>query len=168
VDFNCVITKDGKKYFLEFTHRFGYDAFFCLLALLESSYLDFFTNDFKAKWYDGFSGSQRITIPPFPEEDDEALKKKAYGVPIVGKLEDMPWFWGGDVMMMNGSLACAGADAILGVVTGKGKTLGSCVRDVYHNIKGLKVGSYLQYRTDLDVRATKLLNDFKKYGIEVG
>lgn len=168
VDFNVIVTKDGKVYFLEFTHRFGYDALFCLMALMVGDLTSFFTKGFQATWFDGFTGSQRITIPPFPEEDNEALKKKALGVPISGKIDKMPWFWAGDVKMMNNHLVCAGADGILGVVTGRGETLGKCVEDVYENIHKLKVGAYMQYRTDLHVRAQKLLNAFKTWGVEVG
>ena len=167
VDFNCIVTKDGKIYFLEFTHRHGYDATFCFFDLLTSGIGNFYLNDFQGTFFDGFSGSQRITIPPFPEEDNEMLKKKALGVPIANKFP-MDWFWGGDIKMEDGQLICAGADGILGVVTGRGKTLNTCVEDVYRNIHKLKVGAYLQYRTDLDKRARKALNAFKEWGVEVG
>lgn len=167
VDFNCIVTEDGKAYFLEFTHRHGYDATFCFFELLTSGIGNFYLNDFQGTFFDGFAGSQRITIPPFPEEDKEQLVKKALGVPIVNKLP-LDWFWGGDIKVEDGQLMCAGADGILGVVTGRGKTLMTCVDEVYKNIHKLKVGAYLQYRTDLDVRARKVLSAFKKWNVEVG
>jgi len=80
----------------------------------------------------------------------------------------MPLFWMEDVYLNDGKLKCAGADGILGVVASHGNSLGGSVGNVYRAIDRLKIGSYLQYRTDLGRRAEKLFRVLEKMSIEVG
>ncbi len=173
VDFNLIVTKEGKKYILELTPREGYDAFYNEMNLLSSSYSKFITNRFEAQWRDKFSASCRISIAPYPQEGkeiDRLLDKAARGVRIFKEIKDMPWFWGEDIRLNDaGKLICAGTDGILGVVTGLGDTIKETSDQVYDNISKLEpeVTADLQYRTDLPDRTIKVLNAFKRWGIKV-
>lgn len=145
-DANCII-KGGVPYFLEWSPRFGWDALYCLLTLVKGKITDFFVNDFKVEFHDGFAASERLSIPPYPYGTPELRKMFAKDVSIIGKLKDYPLFWAQDVHDENG-LKCAGADGILGVVAARGKTLEEAWGRVYNAIKKVKVCSYVQYRTD--------------------
>lgn len=158
-DANCII-KGGIPYFLEWSPRFGWDALYCMLTLLKGQIAEFFENDFKSEFYDGYAASQRLTIPPYPYGLPALRNMYAKDVSILGKLKDYPAFWAQDVWDDNG-LKCAGADGILGVVTGKGKTLAEAWGRVYNAIKKIKVCSYVQYRTDGLERARKRIERLK-------
>ena len=154
VDINCVV-KDRKPYFLEFSPRFGYDALFNLLNLLDGDISTFFTNRFVSSFKPGFSSSQRVSVPPFPNSEPSLLMKYANDIPV----NYGPDFWALDVYENDGR-RCAGADGILGVQTGYGETLDESVAALYKSIKGLKIGGYAQYRTD-GMNAKKRYDEFK-------
>ena len=158
-DANCII-KGGVPYFLEWSARFGWDALYCLLTLLKGKVTDFFVNDFKADFHDGFAASQRLSIPPYPYGLPELRRILAKDVSIIGTLKDYPMFWAQDVYD-EGGLKCAGADGILGVVAARGKSLEEAWGRVYNAIKKIKVCSYVQYRTDGLERARKRIERLK-------
>ena len=155
-DVNCIIAS-GKPYFLEWTPRFGYDALYCLLAM--TNVKDFFTKQFEVEYSGPYAASERITIPPFPYCSTTLLKRYAKRVTIAGGLRKD--FWAQDVYLDGDTLRCAGADGILGVVTGVGKTPAEAWGKVRHNINKLGVCSYVQYRTDGLAVANKRLAKIK-------
>jgi phosphoribosylamine-glycine ligase len=159
-DANCIIS-EGKPYFLEWSPRFGYDALYCLLSLVKGKLSDFFLKDFDVEFHTGYAASQRISIPPYPYSDRVQRKNYAEGVSILSSLKHMPFFWAEDVRMNADKLQCAGADGILGVVTGRGASLGAAWGSVYRSIRKLKVCSYLQYRTDGFKQAEKRTRGLK-------
>ena len=162
-DCNSIISKeDGKPRFLEWSIRFGYDALFCLLSQLKTPLTDFFTNDFQGEFHDGFTASARLTIPPFPYHEPKLLDAFAKEVPIGGRLDN---FWMEDVLM-DDRIRCAAADGILGVMVNRGDTPLEAWQNVYRDIQDIKVGAYLQYRTDGPRRAEKVIAAFQKKGIE--
>ena len=169
MDINSVVSRqDGKPYFLEFTPRFGYDALYCLLSLVKGPIRAFFEKGFKGiSFTDGYASSVRISIPPYPYSHKELLEDFAKDVPLEGNIDKMPLFWMEDVLLKDGRLRCAGADGILGVVAARGNSLGGSVGNVYRAVDTLRVGSYLQYRTDLGRRAEKFLRGMDKLKIEV-
>lgn len=148
VDVNCLIAdKNQEPYFLEWTPRFGYDAIQCLLTLLQTGVSDFFRQRFNVPFDDQrFACSQRLTIPPFPYEGEDLLRRAA-GIEILED-EDDPAYWWQDVAIRNRDLQCAGADGIIGAVTGSGFSIGEAVNNVYSKTEGAKIGSYKQYRRD--------------------
>lgn len=158
-DANCII-KGGVPYFLEWSPRFGWDALYCLLTLVKGKITDFFVNDFKAQFHDGFAASERLSIPPYPYGLPELRTMYAKDVSIIGKLKDNPKWWAQDVYD-EGGLKCAGADGILGVVAARGKSLEEAWGRVYNAIKKVKVCSYPQYRTDGLAKARKRFERLK-------
>ena len=158
-DANCIIS-GGKPYFLEWSPRMGWDALYCLLTLLKGSITDFFENDFKGEFHTGYAASQRLSIPPYPYGLPKLRTMYAKDVSILGELKDYPHLWAQDVYDDN-ALKCAGADGIIGVVTGKGDTLAEAWGRVYNAIKKIKVCSYVQYRTDGLERARKRIEKLK-------
>lgn len=157
-DANCII-KDGVPYFLEWSPRFGYDAIYCLLTLLKGSLGDFFLKDFKVDFHDGYAASQRVSIPPYPYDNPILRKTLAEGRIIQN--EPTRWFWAQDVKQNGDKLVCAGADGILGIVTGRGTSLAEAWGRVHHNLGKLKVTTYLQYRTDGLKEAEKRIKGLK-------
>ena len=150
---------------MEFSPRFGYDAIYCLLTLIKGSLTEFFLNGFQTEFYDGFASSQRITIPPFPYADKELLNAMAKDILIKNKLED---FWMEDVYMDDkGNIRCAGSDGIIGVVAERGNSLGGSVGNVYRKIDKLKIGSYIQYRTDLGKSQNKRMKQLQEWGFKI-
>ncbi len=158
-DANTII-KGGVPYFLEWSPRFGWDALYGLLTLIKGKVTDFFLNDFKVDFHDGYAASERLSIPPYPYGIAELRRLYAKDVSIIGKLKDYPMFWAQDVYDENG-LKCAGADGILGVVAARGKSLEEAWGRVYNAIKKVKVCSYVQYRTDGLERARKRIERLK-------
>jgi hypothetical protein len=154
VDINVIIS-NGNPYFLEFSPRFGYDALFCLMDLLDDDITDFLSR-FQGNFKEGFIASQRITIPPFPYDDDFLIKKFAADVPVHFDLNE---FWGLDIYQDDG-LKCAGSDGIIGIATGYGETIGKAVQVLHRHIKkDIKIDAYLQYRTDTKKVAEKRYGD---------
>lgn len=168
VDINAIVSEtDHKPYFLEFTPRFGYDALYCLLRLYKRQVTQFFLSGFQGEFADGYVSSQRVTIPPFPYASPGLLSELAKDVAIGNDLEKAKEFWAEDVKLdPDDKLCCGGADGILGVVTGYGASLGESVGQMYRQIKRLKIGAYVQYRTDGGKRAEKAMAQLKRWGIE--
>jgi hypothetical protein len=145
VDVNAIY-KNGEAYFLEWTPRGGYDAIFNLTTLLDSSITDFLSGGFSsAEFRPGFACSERISIPPFPYSEPDLVYKYARDIPLRFDLED---FYALDVYR-DGSLKCAGGDGIIGVCSKAANSIGGAFGNVYRAIRDdIRIGSYLQYRTD--------------------
>ena len=147
LDVNCIMA-DGIPYFLEWTPRFGYDAIYCMFAMMNDTLTNFFTKDFDVKYHRGYGVSERISIPPYPYDSKALLKTYARDVSILNNLNRIPFFWGQDIYLNDDRLACAGSDGILGIVTGRGATTGGAWSQCYRNIKKLNICSYIQHRMD--------------------
>lgn len=160
-DANLIIRKQV-PYFLEWSPRFGYDAIYCLFELLKGKLTDFFEKDFKVGFHGGYAASQRLSIPPFPYADKKLLLEFAKDVSVLGELSKMPRFWAQDIYNNIDHLACTGSDGILGIITGRGESLGAAWGQVYGAIDKMKICSYLQYRQDGFKSAEKRMAQFKK------
>lgn len=133
-------------------HNCGYDALFALLSTSESSISETFRN-IGAMNFDErlFACSQRVSIPPYPYEIEDELKK-AVSIEI-RENPDLQNFWFQDVRFENGLLQCAGADGIIGVAVGTGFSIGEAANNAYIVCENIKIGSYKQYRTDMKKNA---------------
>jgi len=161
IDVNCIVNDEG-IYALEFTPRFGYDAFPTLLRGL--AYFDF--GDFveacsrsevpDVSLAEGFAAGIRLTLPPWPSEKYHAEE----GVPIRGFDEDTieNFYPYGVRIGETGEYESAGAYGILGVVNARGDTIGEAFSKAYLVCRGLKI-SNVQYRTDLK---EVLLDDYRE------
>jgi phosphoribosylamine-glycine ligase len=166
IDINSIITRDRRAFFLEFSPRFGYDAIYCLLTLLETPLTAFFTKRFRGTFTGGFASSQRLSIPPYPYASASLLSEYAKAVPLEGSMNRWSWFWLQDIQRNgDGDLVCAGSDGILGVATGRGASPREAVGRVYRQLRSLKIGAYLQYRTDGARRPEQALETLAKWRV---
>jgi phosphoribosylamine-glycine ligase len=160
-DITTIVDSKGDIYFIELSGRLGYDAFYCLMELLNSKITDFFMKDFKGNFSRGFACSQRISIPPYPFATPTLLNTYAKDVTIDKKPST---FWMEDVYWNDG-FKCAGSDGIIGVIAERGKDLRTAWGNTYKSIEELQISSYMQYRTDGLQMAQKRLNKLTKLGI---
>jgi len=152
LDMNCIITGD-KIYFLEASPRIGWDAIFALLTLLKRPVKDFLV-DFSVPFKRGFASTIRISVPPYPYVTRELLSAHANDVIV----EHLPRnFYPLDIWLdkRDKEYKIAGTDGILGVLSAYGSTIKESARILYKNVKKIKVGAPLQYRTDAGMRAQK-------------
>jgi len=168
VDVNCIVSrKDKKPYFLEWTPRLGYDAIYCLLSLVRGPLGNFFDyvsgGSKKPRFAAGYASSVRLTIPPYPYEVPKLLDGMARDVEVSGDLDDL---WMEDVYYQDG-IRCAGADGVIGVLTGTWSTLGGSVKNVYKKAEKIKIGAYTQTRTDLGERAKAAIATLDRWGVTV-
>jgi phosphoribosylamine-glycine ligase len=168
VDVNCIVSEEDRQpYFLEWTPRFGFDALFCLLSMVDGPLSDFFLKRFDVPLRGAFASSERLTVPPFPYATRGLLDDFARDVPIEDGLDRQPLFWAQDVYQDGQDLKCAGADGILGVMASRGNTWGGSWGNVYRPLEKLRVGSYKQYRTDGANSLERRYNKLKKWGVPV-
>lgn len=162
IDVNAVVNDEG-IYALEFTPRFGYDAFPTYLYGL-------YTGEFgRLLWQmsegdgpesmeveQGFAAGVRLSIPPWPSEKFNAEE----GIPIRGISQDSLFttFYPYDVQLQDDRLSTSGGAGIVGVMNGWGKTIEEAFGEAYRRIKRAKVTDG-QYRTDLEEVCMK---DYRK------
>jgi phosphoribosylamine-glycine ligase len=175
IDANCIITKDGRCWFLEWTFRFGYSALFLFLSLIKKGKLStFFLKKFKAEPDRSFVASQVITLHPFPHVRD---KPALYGPMIKDNLINSPidtkGAWWVDVYKdSKGKLRCAGADGYLGVILDRGATAEEAIKACHKRVAEIKkagISGDLQHRTEHDHLESHLgrLEKFKSWGINL-
>jgi phosphoribosylamine--glycine ligase len=149
-DINCVVNKKG-IYGLEFTPRFGYDAFPTLLyslfdddfgAFICSSLLSLQTD---TSLRDGFGAGVRLMLPK-----DSPSARISFG-------SDLASFYPHGIMQDEDFFSVAKADH-LGVVSKHGDTIGEAFARCYDICSRVKIKD-LSYRTDL---AQALLEDYRK------
>lgn len=156
IDINCVVNKEG-VYGLEFTPRFGYDAFpSCLYSLCHfdfGSFVDTLSCGRMAseRLAQGFGAGVRIGLPPWPSEKFHG----DVGVPLRGLEErDKQWFYPYEVALVEDELQSSKGFGILGVVNGHGETVTEAFSRCYEIISRLRIPE-LQYRIDLSKMCLK-------------
>ena len=157
IDINCIVNKEG-VYGLEFTPRFGYDAFPTLLYTLCDFDFGRFV-DCASRFVDsgdslneGFGAGVRLSVPPWPNE-----KHRHDGnVQIRGldDVEDRKLFYPFGVGFSDDKLHTTQGAGIVGVANGFGSTIGKAFNRAYELVKKIQVPE-LQYRTDLAKQFTK-------------
>lgn len=163
IDLNAVVSEEG-IYGLEFTPRFGYDAFpTYLYGLFQENFGNFIASLARGDEpsirlpIGHFAAGVRISIPPWPNEDNLASP----GIPVRGLTSgDRKMFYPYDVMLKGDELVSSGGWGIIGVMNGVGASLKEAFGDVYRSVKHLEIPD-MQYRTDLyEVCAS----DYRKVG----
>lgn len=161
IDLNAVVSEEG-IYGLEFTPRFGFDAFPTYLhGLFEENFGNFVSetargNEPDIRFQNGrFAAGVRISIPPWPNEDYHA----ASGIPIRG-LRPNDLFYPFDIQLREKELSSSGGYGVIGVMTGVGNSIDESFEDAYKQIRHLEIPN-MQYRTDL---AEVCKKDYRKVG----
>lgn len=165
IDLNTVVNEDG-IWALEFTPRFGYDAFPTLLYGLYDGDFGYFLDslarhdgDDEMEIVDSFAAGVRVSIPPWPTEKFHAEQ----GVPLRGlSKESRKWFYPYDIESRDGELFSSGGYGIIGVVNGRGDTIDEAFSSAYKILDKLKLPDK-QYRNDLAEVCRKDLRKINSY-----
>jgi phosphoribosylamine---glycine ligase len=162
LDVNAVVNEEN-AYALEFTPRFGYDAFPTLLYALYEGEMGRLLWDIASgnpvetmEVRDGFGAGVRLSIPPWPNEKHQAES----GIPIRGlpQARLVTDFYPYDVELQDDRLMTSGGFGILGVMNAHGETITEAFTECYRKIKRMRVPD-LQYRTDMEEVCAK---DYRK------
>lgn len=173
LDVNAIIEKSsGEPVFLEYSPRFGYDAIFALMELFESDFGQFLheiatgqTPTFEL--YEGFAGSVRLSIPPFPavsSKDDDA---EAVGVPIFGvdPSKYNPHFhWMEAMLDKDDKPVTSGPHGVVVSVSGRGETCRDAEQAAYDEIDKIRIPA-MRYRNDLVEAIGDVYDDLEATGI---
>lgn len=162
LDCNCIISENDKMpYFLEWTARFGYNALYALCEGLNQDIGSFIggivesvQNQQKPSYE--WLGAVRVSIPPYPQDDDKSANK-----PIRG-LDNMEHTWLLDAKYENGRMLTAGVDGVVAEVTGKNETLSGLATGIYEIIEKMKIPDK-QYRSDIISNVEKRINILKDW-----
>lgn len=167
IDLNAVVNDEG-VYALEFTPRFGYDAFPTYLYGLYAGNFGYLLDGIARGSFadtmevlNGFSAGVRISLPPWPCEKFHAEE----GVPIRG-LRDIDLaesFYAYDVKKSDDRFVSCGGYGIIGVVNGFGNNVGEAFAQAYRRVEKIKLND-MQYRTDLYEQCYKDYREFELLG----
>lgn len=161
IDLNAVVGESG-IYALEFTPRFGYDAFPTFLYGLFEGDFGWFVSCMVRGWArmdlrDAFAAGVRITIPPWPSEEHLA----EVGIPIRGwTSSDLRMVYPYDVKLQGDMLVTSGGWGIIGVVNGVGDSITEAFEEASRLCKKAMIPDK-QYRLDLGEACAK---DYRKVG----
>lgn len=150
LDLNTVVNNEG-VWALEFTPRFGYDAFPSFLELVDVDLGEVIAKISRDEQpdelplKDGFASALRISIPPHPSEEF----RHPGGIPIQGlQRSDRPHLYLFEVRLdESGRLVSSRGGGAICAVTGLGKTISESFDSVYEVAKRLRIPEK-QYRTD--------------------
>jgi phosphoribosylamine--glycine ligase len=181
VDVNCMITRDGTPYPLEWTMRDGWPIRHNLTSLIEGDQAEWMLDlvrgedTLKVKT-DTVSISVLMALPDFPYS--KITNKELCGIPMYGA-EDMDHLHWSEVMIgtapreINGKVVdlpgpVTAGDYVL-VATGCGETITGARRSAYSAIKKVKIPNSPFYRTDIGAGRLKAqLGDLQRMGYAAG
>jgi phosphoribosylamine--glycine ligase len=152
IDINSVVSSDGEIYALEFTPRFGYDAFPTFLyGLFEGDFGAFIAEncrgfDGELPVKNGFAAGVRISTPPFPTE-----KFHSEGGKEIGGLSEsnLNRFYPYEVDFQENTYATSAGYGVIGVAIGfSTEGIEEAFEDAYDFCKKIHIPD-MQYRTDL-------------------
>jgi phosphoribosylamine--glycine ligase len=152
IDVNAVVDKEGGVFGLEFTPRFGYDAFPTMLELLDGAAGDLLSGNGPVGLKSGFAAGVRLTLSPWPAEKHKGPE----GLPIRGlNRSRLEHFYIYDCMEdVEGNLCTAGGYGIIGVANGYGETIEDAFAQAYRLVDKLEIPDK-QFRTDLSETCQK-------------
>jgi phosphoribosylamine-glycine ligase len=152
IDINTVVSKEGDIYALEFTPRFGYDAFPTFLYGLFEGDFGAFVNDCcrgespELPLKNGFAAGIRISCPPWPSEEFHARG----GEPIRGlSKSNLDRFYAYEINLQEDSFVTSGGYGIIGVAIGYSEEgIEEAFEEAYKVCRKIKIPN-AQYRIDL-------------------
>ena len=159
IDINAIISKqDGQPYFLEFTPRFGYSAFYALAELIDGHLGQFFydialgkLDDISLK-NDQVSMALTLSIPPYPLDSGKDFNHKALqetkGKPIIHLPEDGHW-WPYDMAFDDSvdQFVTAGTLGLICFATNSGSSVEEAEDKTYEIAQHIGIPN-VQYRID--------------------
>lgn len=158
IDLNMIVDKDGTPRGLEWSARTGFDALQAYTRLLKpplGEQLRAFVEGRLERWQfidDPLALTLRITVPPFPFDDAQAMKE-VQGLPLDPMvLADVDHTLIDDVMLTEAGPALAGRDGGVCVLAETGDDMDTMREDLLERAKALVIPS-AQYRTDVMERA---------------
>lgn len=171
LDVNAIIDEEtNEPIFLEYTPRFGYDALFGLMQILNSDLGELFFNIAKGLNWTGnvrgdFAGMVRLHIPPYPEPPSDKDKQRPVGLPIEGiKLHDKVGpFYPVEVFAEEDALATSGPDGYVLVVGGNGDSPKIAMDSAYRRADGVTIPC-VRYRLDLAEKLEEVYHLIKLTG----
>lgn len=173
VDVNAIIENGTNvPVFLEFSPRFGYDAIFAFMELIEDDfggvlYAMATGHDWTGKTKDDFAGALRIHIPPFPEgHEGDPASNPSIGVPIFGYNPDKFSRHVQPIevrLNVDGEPVTSGPDGYVFVVSNTGDTPLSAMEAAYSTAKQVRIPC-MRYRGDLGERIQKVYDDLENTG----
>ena len=152
IDLNTVVNEEG-VWALEFTPRFGYDAFPSFLELYDGDLGELIAKMARleqpdeVKMKEGFASALRVSIPPHPSEEFQHQG----GVPIQGLTRsDRPHLYFFEVKLdEQGRLVSAKGGGAIAAITSLGESIHDSFREPYEIAKRLRIPEK-QYRTDAE------------------
>jgi phosphoribosylamine-glycine ligase len=167
-DINCIYN-GNKRYFLEFTRRFGWSSTYLACSLVpEHNLSTFFIGGFKAVFKPQIVSSQAVSLWPYPGGSPKELEENIKGNLINHPVDKLGGMWLQDVYLDETGLRCAGSDGFIGVQTGMGAGIEQSIDDLYKRLDKLEITGNTQWRTKDDHlhQVTKRLKRLKDWGVE--
>jgi phosphoribosylamine-glycine ligase len=171
VDVNAIVEKESNApIFLEFTPRFGYDAIFGLMEILQSDLGELFYKMSVGEPWTGsirsdYSGIVRLHIPPYPEPPSEEDKQRPVGLPIYGWLveDKVGPFYPVEVMDEQDRVVTSGPDGYVALVGGFGATPKQAMERAYKEADKVRI-PLVRYRLDLADKLEEVWGHLKSTG----
>jgi phosphoribosylamine-glycine ligase len=151
IDINAIIEKESNEpVFLEFSPRFGYDAVYALMELFQTDFSEFLYcvaagQPWTGKLFEGFAGDVRLTIPPYPHDDD---KGEGAGVPIFGADKKYNPHQHLVQVMLDHNDELVSEGGFVMALSAKGDSPKSSEEAAYKEVKKIRIPN-MRYRTDL-------------------
>ncbi len=145
---NTIITPDLKPWFLEWTLRMGWSAFYLLLKFIMKGKLgNFFLNPFQTVWKEGFVASQVLSLAPFPPTENN---RKDFEEMIVGNLITTPFTesnfnWLDVLEDAGGNFRVAGNDGLIGVGVGHDADMEAAIKKAYDKVDSISLTGNKQF-----------------------
>lgn len=164
IDVNCIVAEDG-PYFLEWTARFGYDAFWALAELVRMPLFDFLWGIAvgtlkQVPMHQEYAIAVRLSIPPWPHKEEVLGGLQYLDIPE----EAMRHVWLSDVALKDGRFVTAGVDGVLGAVSARGTDIREARRRVYRTVKNIVGHPDVQYRADIGEGCDEQIARLKEQG----
>jgi phosphoribosylamine---glycine ligase len=169
IDLNTIFNDSG-VYGLEWTPRFGLDAFPTFMQLLQIDIAEFISGIAKGTLKeiplrDNFAGGIRVSIPPYPLEPNKATEVQEvspnYGLPIRGLPKNLENFYFYEIMKDEENYFHSEGTGVIAVISDYWSDCESCFDLPYELLENLKIPDK-QYRTDLDQVLPKMYEDVKE------
>ena len=178
LDVNSVVSTEGDIYALEFTPRFGYDAFPTLLyGLFDGNFGEFIGACCRGEspelpLKDGVAAGVRISTAPWPSGDSNAksgaqVHHAESGLPLRGlRYSNLDGFYAYEVSLQEDTFITSGGYGTIGVAVGFGSDITEAFEEAYKMVDKIKLPEK-QYRTDLEEVFKKDLTRLKRTAVLV-